>query len=313
MSGVGRVRPDVGAAAHPTEERVPRRWRDVLSEVTGILGSATDARRIVEEASGLSGASLVLAMDDAVPARVGARVSQIVERRAAGEPLQYSLGRWSFRTLDLLVDRRVLIPRPETEVVAGLAIAEAGRLATLAGQGEVTVADMGTGSGAIALSVAAEVPTARVWATDIADDALCVARANLCGLAGRAATRVQLALGSWFDALPAELRGRLDLVVSNPPYVADDEVLAPQVQEWEPPIALRAGPTGLECLALLIEQAPGWLSPAGALVVEVAPHQASQVEAMAGAVGFADVAIHLDLAGRRRVLVGRRRVLAARR
>ena len=108
------------------------------------------------------------------------------------------------------------------------------------------VADLGTGSGALALALARELPDAEVWATDVSDDALAVARANLAGV-GSAATRVRLARGSWFDALPTELRGRLRLVVSNPPYVAEHEVpdLPADVAEWEPRDALVSGPTGL--------------------------------------------------------------------
>src|SRR5690606_38267662 len=137
----------------------------------------------------------------------------MLARRERGEPLQYVMGRWGFRSLDLLVDDRVLIPRPETEVLAGLALDEVRRL------GAPIAVDLGTGSGAIALSLAAEQPGLEVWGTDASEDALAVARANLAGL-GRAATRVRLVAGDWFAALPAELAGRIGVVVSNPPYVA---------------------------------------------------------------------------------------------
>jgi len=155
-------------------------------------------------------------------------------RRESGEPLQYVLGSWAFRSLELMVDPRVLIPRPETEQVVEVALGEIRR------HRRPVVADLGTGSGAIALSVVAEVAGAQVWATDTSEAALAVARANLAGLAGMAATRVRLARGSWFSALPAELRGRLSVVVSNPPYVADAEVasLPAEVAEWEPREAL---------------------------------------------------------------------------
>ena len=261
----------------------------------------TDARRIVEEAAGFTPAELIVNLDNAVPARAGAHLSTMVARRAAGEPLQYALGRWGFRTLDLMVDRRVLIPRPETEQVAGLAIDEARRLAS-----PVVAADLGTGSGAIALSLAVEVPAAEVWATDASAGALDVASANLCGVGGWAATRVRLALGSWFEALPPSLRGQLGVVVSNPPYIADDEVLPAEVEAWEPRDALRAGPSGLECLAAIIAEAPAWLRPDGVLVVELAPHQAGEAEGLAKQAGFASVEVEADLAGRERALVARR-------
>jgi release factor glutamine methyltransferase len=239
----------------------------------------------------------------------------MVSRRAHGEPLQYVLGRWEFLGHDLFVDGRVLVPRPETEVVAVVALQEAERLGVRRGRNDpwrgaetvLTVADLGTGSGALAIALAAELPDAEVWATDISDDALAVARANFAG-AGSLAARVRVAAGSWFDALPSHLLGKLRLIVSNPPYVAEDEVaeLPPEVAEWEPRRALVSGPTGMEALAHIIERARAWLDPGGsALVTEVAPHQAAAVVRLATAAGFADVSIRKDLADRDRVLVAR--------
>lgn len=224
------------------------------------------------------------------------RYQQMVERRRAGEPLQYVLGSWGFRTLDLLVDRRVLIPRPETEWVVEQA------LRRLPDDRPVDVVDLGTGSGAIALSIAAERPLARVVATDSSPDALAVARANLAGL-GRAATRVTLAEGDWFDAVPAELRGALDLVVSNPPYVSPTDELPPEVADWEPAAALVPGPTGLEAVTTIVEQAKGWLRPGGWLVCEIGETQGAAVRALAGE--YADVEVLPDLTGRDRMLVAR--------
>ncbi len=141
------------------------------------------------------------------------------------------LGAWQFLGLELLVDRRVLIPRPETELVAQIALDEAARLGLRRGSadhwdvvGTDVVVDLGTGSGALALALATELPDAEVWAVDTSEDALRVARANVAGIGGAAATRVRVAQGSWYDALPAELRGTLRLVVSNPPYIAEHEV-----------------------------------------------------------------------------------------
>ena len=133
-----------------------------------------------------------------------AHLDAMLDRHAAGEPLAYVLGRWGFRHLDLAVDRRVLIPRPETEVVAGVAIELAGALAR-----PITVADLGTGSGAIGLALADELPVdgVTVWLTDVSPDALDVARANLAGI-GRRAANVRIAEGSWFDALPRRHRAR---------------------------------------------------------------------------------------------------------
>jgi release factor glutamine methyltransferase len=228
-----------------------------------------------------------------------------VERRLAGEPLQYVLGRWAFRGLDLLVDRRVLIPRPETEIVAEIALGEARR------RGEpLTVADLGTGSGALALALAAELPAAEVWATDVSPAALAVARANLAAVGPSAASRVHFAEGMWYEALPARLRGRLSVIVSNPPYVTDAEFagLPAEVRDHEPTGALVAGPTGRESLEHLIAGGLDWLEPGGALVLELAPAQAGPLRALAGDAGYDGVAVRRDLAGRDRVLVARRPV-----
>jgi release factor glutamine methyltransferase len=247
----------------------------------------------------LEGAEWVLGLDEPASQRGVAFLDAMVARRAAGEPLQYVVGRWGFRTLDLLVDRRVLIPRPETEVVAGAAIGEARRL-----DRPVTVVDLGTGSGAIALSIAAELPEATVWATDRSPDALAVARANTAGL-GRPGARVRLVEGEWFAALPDELRGTVDVIVSNPPYVAEADELPEEVAAWEPAGALVAGPRGDEDLSRIVAEAAAWLAADGALVVELAPHQAAGVAALARDGGFVDVEVRPDLSGRDRMVVAR--------
>lgn len=177
-------------------------------------------------------------------------------------------------------------------------------LARLAPRRPVLV-DLGTGSGAIALSLAVEVPSGEVWATDRSAGALAVARANLAGSGTLVANRVRLVEGSWFDPLPLLLQGRVDLIVANPPYIADDEVLPPEVAEWEPPEALRAGPTGLEDIEAIVKQAPGWLTRPGALVVEIAPHQSDAALALADHAGFGSSEVLLDLTGRQRTLVAR--------
>ncbi len=276
-------------------------WRRLLAEATDRVG-LVDARRIVQSASGREGAEWVLGLDAPVTRRGVAAVDALVARRAAGEPLQYVLGRWGFRSLDLLVDRRVLIPRPETEVVAEIAVEELRRLG--GGTRPVRAADLGTGSGALALSLAAEVVTAEVWGTDRSTDALAVARANLAGL-GRPGSRVRLVAGDWFDALPADLRGRLDLLVSNPPYVAEGEELPPEVAGWEPREALVAGPAGDEAALAVLAGAASWLARPGTLVLELAPRQAGGLAAAASAAGAGEVRVRPDLTGRERVLVAR--------
>jgi len=285
---------------------VTLRWRELRRESVERLRAAAvddpeqEVQWIVERASGRSAAEQAAALDDPVTEREVRFVDGMVARRTAGEPLQYVLGRWGFRTLDLYVDRRVLIPRPETEVVAGLAIE-----ALVALDRPALAVDLGTGSGAIALSLAAERwPHVGVWATDRSPDALEVARANLAGL-GRRAAVVRLAEGDWFAALPGDLRGRIDVVVSNPPYVAAVEPLPPQVSDWEPAAALVPGPTGLEAVERLVADAPAWLAPEGTLVLEIGETQGDAVLALARAAGFSAADVHPDLAGRPRALVAR--------
>ena len=269
---------------------------------------------MVEHVSGYDAAELVTAEDEPAASRPSAHLTELVDRRVAGEPLQYVLGCWVFRGMELLVDRRVLIPRPETEVTAQVAIDEAVRLGARRGRpdpwaGSATsyaVADLGTGSGALALALASELPDAEVWGTEVSDDALAVARANVAGT-GLPSTRVRLVRGSWFDALPNTLRGRVRVAVSNPPYVSDAEADdLPAELQHEPRDALVSGPTGLEAIDALTRHAPAWLEPTGTLVVEIAPHQVDAAITAAHTAGFDDVLIRHDLTGRDRVLIARR-------
>jgi release factor glutamine methyltransferase len=273
-------------------------WRQLLQEATDRLGDRTEARRIGEEASGADGATLLLQLDERSTPLTHARFVDMLERRAGGEPLQYVLGRWGFRTLDVLVDRRVLIPRPETEMVVEYALQRADAVDAR------TAVDLGTGSGVIALSLARERPLLSVWAVDVSEDALDVARANLAGL-GRAAARVRTAHGSWFSALPPELKGAIDLVVSNPPYVAETEALPREVSEWEPRQSLVAGPTGLEAITQIVGDATEWMAPGGALVMEIGETQADAAVELAASAGLTAVDVRPDLAGKPRVLLAR--------
>ena len=295
-------------------------WRATRAEVVqrlsaaGIVTAEAEARFLLEEVSGYSPADWPSVADEEPAVRACARLWPMVERRLIGEPLQYVLGSWSFRGLDLMVDRRVLIPRPETEVVVEVALEEAQRrglrrvrrrhLTLVDADPASAVADIGTGSGAIALALEAELPDVVVWATDVSAEALDVARANI---AGCAATRVRTSVGSWFDALPDTLRGRLEIVVSNPPYIAESEVadLPGEVADYEPRAALVSGPTGREALEYLVAHARDWLVPGGALVCELAPHQAKAMVERALHSDYAEAFVRTDLAGRPRVLVAR--------
>ncbi len=282
-------------------------WRELEGQARRRLGDEQEARWLVQQAAGRTGAEWLAELDEKAPDRCLPIVEQMLDRRVAGEPLQYVLGAWGFRRLDLSIDHRVLIPRPETEQVVEHAIAELTRLRLRTGK-PPRVVDLGTGSGAIALSIAVEVAGAEVWATDASEAALTVARANLAGIGGMAATRVRIVSGSWYEALPPELAGRVDMVVSNPPYLAQSELadLDPAVARWEPTGALVAGPTGTEAITEVIAGARRWLRDPGAVVVELAPPQAEVAVAQALDAGFARAVVLPDLAGRPRALVASR-------
>jgi release factor glutamine methyltransferase len=274
-------------------------WRALLAETTTKVGQRPAARWLCEVASGADRIEEVL--DERATNRMVSHLDAMIARHAAGEPLAYVLGRWSFRRLDLAVDRRVLIPRPETEIVAGVAIELALSLPR-----PVTVVDLGTGSGAIGLAVADELPVTgvSVWLVDDDPDALDLARANLAGI-GRRAANVRVAEGSWFDALPPSLV--VDVAVSNPPYVATTSPdVDAAVREWEPAHAVFAGADGLDAIREVVDGAQHRIRPGGWLVLEIGADQGVAVDRLLTVAGFVDVAIKPDLAGRDRVAVGRR-------
>jgi release factor glutamine methyltransferase len=283
---------------------------ELAAELAATLGARHEARFIVQEILGGPGGAAGRAV---TPAQAEA-ARALASRRLSGEPLQYLFGHWAFRTLDLLVDRRVLIPRPETEQVVGVAL---GELAWL-GNPAPSVVDAGTGSGAIALSMAVEsagrYPAGRIWATDASADALDVARANweLTRLrCGGAVLAVTLAQGCWLDPLPAELKGSLDLIVSNPPYVSGPEWDGlPADVRCEPRRALVSadgsdGTPGLADAEAVLDQGRAWLGRPGSVVIELAPHQADPATRLARAMGYTDVRVTPDLAGLPRAVVAR--------
>jgi release factor glutamine methyltransferase len=283
---------------------------ELTSELAASLGLRHEARFIVEEVLGPSSAG---SSQSVGPADLGT-IRALAARRRAGEPLQYVLGHWAFRTLDLLVDPRVLIPRPETEQVVEVVLGELDRL----GQEAPLVVDAGTGSGAIALALATELPGrhagARLWATDASAEALALAAENLERVTrahGAAVLPVAFGLGSWLNALPISLRGTVDLIVSNPPYVSIGEWAdLPNDVRCEPFTALVAGDgsdgtAGLGDVELVLSQAWMWLARPGVVVIELAPHQAAAASALARTMGYDEVRVENDLARRQRALVGR--------
>ena len=249
-----------------------------------------DAEWLVAHVLGTTRCELALRAREPVAAAALERLAALAARRTAGEPLQYVLGEWGFRRLTLTVDRRALIPRPETEIVVERC------LALLAGLDRPRVLDVGTGSGAIALAIADEHPGARVTGLDVSAEALALAREN----AERTGLSLELVEHDAFAGLPD---GSWELVVSNPPYVDPDEraSLAPEVRDWEPATAL----FGREATEAVARGALPVLAAGGSLVLEVGDGQARGVGALLGRLGYREVAATRDLAGRDRVVEGR--------
>ncbi len=216
---------------------------------------------------------------------------ELIRRRGRREPVAYVIGRWGFRRLELDVDPRVLVPRPETELLVERC------LALLDGRERPAVLDVGTGSGAIALALKDERPDARVSASDVSPDALAVARAN----AGRLGLEIDLAESDLLDAVPG---GPFDLIVSNPPYISTPELatLEPEVAEYEPRLATVAGAEGFEVYSRLLPQASGRLIPGGFIALECGAGQAPALVAELKRVGYADSGVDRDLSGIERVV-----------
>jgi len=276
-----------------------RQLGEVLRLSAGYLsehGSPTprlDAELLIGHALGLPRLDLYTNFDRPLDERELAACRALLERRGRREPVAYILGRWGFHGLDLAVDGRVLVPRPETEVLVERC------LALLDGLQAPRFADVGTGSGAIALAVKAARPDASVTATDVSADALAVARANAAALG----LEVELVEAD----LLAGVEGRFAVVASNPPYIGEGEMAAlePEVAEYEPRLATVAGPAGTEVLERLVAAAPGALEPGGSLVVECGAGQAAAVRGLMAAAGAAETSAEPDLAGIDRVVAGR--------
>jgi release factor glutamine methyltransferase len=228
-----------------------------------------------------------------VPPAAAVRLDGLVARRLAREPVFQVVGRREFWSLDLQVDRRVLCPRPESELLVEAALG----LVPAAGR----VLDCGTGSGALAAALARELPGAQVVASDRSADALAVATANLT----RLAPRVAIVRGDWLTAFRANV---FDVVVANPPYVEQAALarLAPEVRDWEPRAALDGGPDGLAAIRALLATAPRVLRAGGWLVMELGAGQSPEARRLAGRAPWAASEIRSDAAGIDRVLVARR-------
>jgi release factor glutamine methyltransferase len=293
----------VGTADNLTEPPAGRLAASSLS-IRQLLASGIAALRAVEPSSTLAAevllahaldqprSALIAHGERAVEALAIARYRSLIARHAAGEPLAYLTGEREFWSLPLTVTRAVLIPRPETELVVERALALLAESDSRRAQ--LRVADLGTGSGAIALAVASERPHWALTASDCSAGALEVARANAVRLG---LARIEFLAGNWFEPLAGR---RFDAILANPPYVAEeDEALG--ALRHEPAAALIAGPDGLEALRHLIAHAPEHLERGAWLVLEHGADQAGAVAAALVAAGYARVRCQRDLAGRERV------------
>lgn len=273
-------------------------WSAEYLKNKGVETGRLDAEWLLAAALGVDRLQLYLKYDRPLSSEEREAFKPLLRRRAGREPLQYIIGRTGFRELELKTDPRVLIPRPETEVLVQ-------EVLDWASTGAESVWDMGTGAGAVALSLAAEGTWTRLVATDVSPEALSVAADNAerYDLGGH----VEFREGSLFE--PLEEGERFDVIVSNPPYIAEGEKgeLQPEVRDWEPPEALFAGEDGLDVIRQLVAGAPKHLLSGGLLALECGLGQAEGIAADVQATGaFGAVRIRADLTGRPRFVTAER-------
>ncbi len=266
-------------------------------------GRGLDRPRLDAEvllAHALATTRMQLVIDARRPLEPGelARFRDLVKRRRAREPVAYLLGFREFYGRSFLVDPRVLVPRPDTETLIDVALARTAHVSL-----SMRALDLCTGSGCVAVTLARQRPTATVHATDLSEDALAVARENAFRLG---AHTTGFACGDLFGALPARC-GPFDVVVSNPPYIASEEIetLERDIKEFEPRLALDGGADGLALVRRIVEAAPGRLAKGGVLAIEVGVGEAADAAEIFAARGFRDVTITRDLARLERVVDGR--------
>ncbi|MBN2678611.1 peptide chain release factor N(5)-glutamine methyltransferase [Acidithiobacillus montserratensis] len=249
---------------------------------------AQEARWLMARSLGLRPAELLVNAHQFLSSDQKNGLQKRLDERLRGVPMAYCLGEWSFYGLDLEVNTAVLIPRPDSELLIHLALAEA------AGDNTLQILDLGTGSGALALAMAVARPQARVFAVEQSPEALAVARRN----GEKLGAKVEWLEGDWFTPLDPTLR--FDLIVSNPPYLASADPHLPELQH-EPLAALVAGPSGLECLESIIQGAGKHLHPGGQIFLEHGWEQGAAVRKLLHTLEFQQVQTHADIAGRERV------------
>lgn len=268
-----------------------------LASAAGLLGTRLDAELLLAHVLDLPRASVVARDERELTPEEQGGFEQLLARRLAGEPLAYLTGEKEFWSLTLEVTRDVLVPRPETELLVEWAL----ELPSFGHKPRTSVLDVGTGSGAIALAIARERPEAEVIATDVSPAALAVARAN----ARRLGLPVRFAQGAYFAPLGVREPGAaLDIIVSNPPYVAEGDPHLADLR-YEPKLALTSGRDGLDALRTIVGEARAHLNPGGWLLVEHGGQQGAAVRELFEAAGFAAIETRRDLAGLERATGGR--------
>lgn len=286
-------------ASHGVEQSVGALVAELAIALHGLDDPVAESRELIAALLDAPRHWPVLHAQDALAPEVGDRARVAAARRAAGAPLAYAVGRAAFRSRTLAVDERVLIPRPETELLVELVLDWHRR------RGGGVAVDVGTGSGAIAVALALEGAFHRVIATDLSLDALAVARVNAASLGAR----VEFLHGDLLAPLPAALRA--DIIVSNPPYIAHEESVAlPRaVRDWEPATALFSAEQGMAATRRLARQAATRLAPGGLLAIEVDARRASLAAELVGSEPEMEgVTVKLDLAGRERFVLATRRM-----
>lgn len=273
---------------------------EFLKELCGVLAAggvpspAREARILLETQLGLTRTELIRYPEVYLPGRTADRIRRLAFRRAAGEPLQYLLGRWEFYGREFFVTPAVLIPRPETEQLVEVVLRE------LKGKDKPAVADFGSGSGAIAVTLSLELPGSRVWAIEKSKRALKILQKNIISLGAKGVTAM------WGDMLCPALPQKMDAIVSNPPYITDSEMLELSREvAHEPKMALRGGEDGLRFYRALAQKAPRFLRRDGFLAMEIGAQQGETVPQLLREKGWQEITLYRDYAELPRVVAAR--------
>ena len=262
----------------------------------GIDSARTDAEILLADTLNCQRIDLYMHHDQPLQTEELSRFKQLIQRRAHREPVAYILGAKEFWSLDFYVTPDVLIPRPETEGIVETA------LQLFQKDNPIRVMELGVGSGIITISLAHERSAWQFWASDVSVSAIDVARSNARSHGHE--DRIEWMVGSWFDGLAGRADVRFDLVVSNPPYIAEADLatLEPEVGQYEPRLALDGGPDGLGCIVHILETAPSHLKPGGWLILEIGCDQGAEVQDLAQKSGaFAEIAVDKDHSGLDRI------------